>query len=76
MAVKNTEELTVIYRRSLENMRQWLGDSPLRFDMKLGIIDAWQEELRLFFKENGHCYACSSPLDGCLCAEPLEGTVQ
>ena len=55
MAVKNTEELTVIYRRSLENMRQWLGDSPLRFDMKLGIIDAWQEELRLFFKENGHC---------------------
>ena len=75
-AVKNSEELTRIYRRSLQNMREWMGDSPLRFDEKLGIIDAWQEELRIFYRENGHCYACSEQLDSCLCHEPLEGWVQ
>jgi hypothetical protein len=75
-AVKSSEELTQIYRRSLQNMREWMGDSPLRFDEKLGIIDAWQEEMRIFFRENGHCYACGEQLDGCLCHEPLEGWVQ
>lgn len=74
--VKNSEELALIYRRSLDNMRSWMSDSPLRVDEKLGIIDAWQEELRLFFRENGHCYACCEQLDSCLCHEPLEGWVQ
>ena len=74
--VKSSEELTQIYRRSLQNMREWMGSSPLRFDEKLGIIDAWQEELRIFYRENGHCYACGEQLDGCLCSEPLEGWVQ
>ncbi|NIV39556.1 MAG: hypothetical protein GWN58_62150 [Anaerolineae bacterium] len=74
--MKSRDELNTIYVRSLENMRLWLSDSPLRFDEKLGIIDAWQEELRLFYKEHGHCFACCQLLDACLCAEPLEGTVQ
>ncbi len=70
--IKTTEELMGIYRRSLENMRQWLEDSELRFDEKLGIIDAWQEELRAFYREHGHCFGCDQPLDACRCQEPLE----
>jgi hypothetical protein len=74
--MRTSDELSRIHQRSLENMREWMGDSPLRFDEKLGIIDAWQEELRLFYKENGHCFACGEMLDGCLCTEPLEGSIQ
>lgn len=73
---KSTEELMRIYRRSLENMKEWLQDSSLRFDEKLGIIDAWLEELREFYRVNGHCFACEKPLDHCTCAEPLDGSFQ
>jgi hypothetical protein len=73
---KTSEDLMKIYRRSLENMREWLRTSSLRFDEKLGIIDAWQEELRAFYREHGHCYGCDHPLDACLCSEPVEGSVQ
>ena len=73
---KTTEELMRIYRLSLENMREWLRGSPLRLDEKLGIVDAWQEDLRLFYREHGHCFACDQPLDHCTCEEPLEGSLQ
>ena len=73
---KSTEELMRIYRRSLENMKNWLQDADLRLDEKLGIIDAWLEELREFYRQNGHCFACEQPLDACTCEEPLDGTVQ
>ncbi|MFQ5766727.1 MAG: hypothetical protein ACE5ID_01905 [Acidobacteriota bacterium] len=70
---KTAEDLMRIYRHSLANMKEWLADSPLRLDEKLGIIDAWQEELRAFYREHGHCYGCDEPLDQCTCEEPLEG---
>ena len=73
--MKTTRELVLIYRRSFENMREWLQDSPLRADERLGIIDAWQEELRRFYRENGHCFACDRTLDTCTCVEPLDGSV-
>ena len=72
---KSTEELMRIYRRSLENMRRWLHESSLRLDEKLGIIDAWQEELRVFYRQHGHCFGCDQPLDSCRCEEPLEGSL-
>jgi hypothetical protein len=74
--MKSSEELRQIYRRSLQNMHEWLDDSPLRFDEKLGIIDAWQEELRAFYVSNGHCFACDRPLEACACQEPLDLSVQ
>ena len=73
---KSTEELMRIYRRSLENMREWLQDSPLRLDERLSIIDAWLEELRAFYREHNHCFACEQPLDHCTCEEPLDGSLQ
>ena len=73
---RKAQDLMKIYRRSLANMRDWLQDSPLRFDEKLGIIDAWQEELRAFYKEHGYCYACDRLFDECQCDEPLEGSLQ
>ncbi|MFQ5671105.1 MAG: hypothetical protein ACE5HD_11400 [Acidobacteriota bacterium] len=68
---KTTAEIMSIYRQSLENMREWLESSTLRLDEKLGILDAWQEELRAFYREHGHCYGCDRPLDDCSCSEPL-----
>ena len=75
-AEKSTEELMLIYRRSLENMKEWMQDSPLRLDEKLGIIDAWLEELRAFYREHNHCFGCEQPLDQCTCEEPLDESVQ
>ena len=65
-----------VYKRSLENMKDWLRDSPLRLDERLGIVDAWQEELKAFYKQHDHCFACDHVLDDCRCAEPLEGSLQ
>ena len=75
-AAKSTEELMHIYRRSLRNMKEWMHDSSLGLDEKLGIIDAWLEELRVFYREHGHCFGCEQPLDECTCEEPLDGSVQ
>ena len=74
-ARKTSEELREIYRRSLENMRDWLRDSSLRADERAGVVDAWQEDLRAFFRDHGHCFSCERPLDHCTCSEPLEGSV-
>ena len=75
-AAKSTEELVRIYRHSLENMKEWMQDSPLRLDEKLGIIDAWLEEFRAFYRQHEHCFGCEQPLDHCTCEEPLDGSVQ
>ena len=73
--LKSTEDLMRIYRQSLKNMKEWLRDSPMRLDEKLGILDAWQEELKAFYRQHGHCFACDQPLPNCRCEEPLDQLV-
>jgi hypothetical protein len=68
---KNIFQLLSEYHTSLDNMRSWLHDSTLDEVERMGIIDAWQEEMRQYFKKNGFCFACNRPLLRCRCIEAL-----
>jgi hypothetical protein len=69
-AMRTIFDLLTAYHRSLENMRSWLDDAPLSRVERIGIIDAWQEEMREFFEEHGYCFGCNRRLDRCSCEEP------
>ena len=68
---KTIFELLSEYHRSLDTMRSWLVGSPLDDVERVGIVDAWQEEMRQYFERNGFCFACNRPLPRCRCEEPL-----
>ena len=68
---KNIFQLLSEYHTSLDNMRDWLHDSSLDEVERMGIIDAWQEEMRQYFKKHGFCFACNRPLSRCRCVEAL-----
>ena len=70
-SVRTIFELLTAYHRSLDNMKSWLSDAPLSRVERIGIIDAWQDEMREFFEQNGHCFGCNRRLDRCQCAEPV-----
>jgi len=60
-------ELLAAYHRSLENMRAWLDEAGFDEVERIGIADAWQDEMTEWFKEHGYCFACNRPLDRCRC---------
>ena len=67
--IRTIFDLLTAYHRSLENMKSWLNDAPLSSVERIGIIDAWQDEMREFFAENGYCFACNRRLERCRCEE-------
>jgi len=69
--VKTIFELLSDYHKSLENMKSWLGDLPLDDVERVGLVDAWQEEMKDYFRRHGFCFACNKPLSRCSCEEPL-----
>jgi hypothetical protein len=71
MRSKSIFQLLTEYHTSLDNMRSWLHDSTLDEVERMGIIDAWQEEMKQYFKKHGFCFACNRPLLRCRCAEAL-----
>ena len=71
MRTKSIFQLLTEYHTSLENMRSWLHDSTLDEVERMGIIDAWQEEMKQYFQKHGFCFACNRPLGRCRCEEAL-----
>jgi hypothetical protein len=69
--MKTIFELLSEYHSSLDNMRAWLFDSRLDEVERMGIIDAWQEEMKQHFKRHGYCFACNRPSMRCRCLEPV-----
>jgi len=69
---KSIFELLSAYHRSLENMKAWLHEASLSEVERIGIIDAWQDEMREFFALHGYCFGCNRCLDRCDCEEPLD----
>ena len=68
---KSIFQLLTEYHTSLDNMRSWMHDSTLDEVERMGIIDAWQEEMKQYFKKNGFCFACNRPITRCRCIEAL-----
>ena len=68
---KTIFELNRIYRDSLQNMMEWMEISSLTYDWKIGIIDAWQDDMKELFRRNGFCYGCNRELMACLCPDPI-----
>ena len=68
---KNIFQLLTEYHTSLDNMRSWLHDSSLDDSERMGVIDAWQEEMKQYFKKHGFCFACNRPFLRCQCVEAL-----
>ena len=64
-------QLNRIYRDSLRNMMEWMEISSLTYDWKIGIIDAWQDDMKDLYKKNGFCYGCNRELPRCRCVEPI-----
>ncbi len=64
-------ELNRIYRDSFQNMVEWMEISSLTNDWKMGIIDAWQDDMKELFRKNGFCYGCNRKLTNCVCSEPI-----
>lgn len=62
-------QLLSAYHQSLENMRSWLAEADLNDLERIAIVDAWQDEMKQWFSENGYCFACSKPLGRCSCRE-------
>lgn len=62
-------ELLSAYHQSLENMRLWLAEADLNDLERIAIVDAWQDEMKQWFGENGYCFACNKPLGRCNCNE-------
>ncbi|MBI4161417.1 MAG: hypothetical protein HY509_03110 [Acidobacteria bacterium] len=71
MGAKTIFELNRIYRDSLQNMIEWMEITSLTSDWKIGIIDAWQDDLKELFRSHGYCYGCNRELVRCRCAEPI-----
>ena len=71
MTDKTIFELLSEYHRSLDNMKGWLQEYPLDESERIGIVDAWQQEMKDYFQTNGFCFACNRPLTRCRCEEPL-----
>lgn len=68
---KTIFELNRIYRDSLQNMMEWMEISSLTYDWKIGIIDAWQDDMKELYRKNGFCYGCNRALVHCVCPEPI-----
>jgi hypothetical protein len=64
-------DLLRIYHESRENIRLLVELSTMADYEKIGFIDAWQEEMADFFRQNGYCFACNRALARCDCVEPL-----
>ncbi len=62
-------ELLSAYHQSLDNMRLWLAEADLNDLERIAIVDAWQDEMKQWFSENGYCFACNKPLGRCDCNE-------
>jgi hypothetical protein len=79
MTGKTIFDVLTHYHRSLENMRTWLQERPpesLPADPaedveRIGLVDAWQEEMKDYFRTHGFCFACNRPVSRCRCEEPL-----
>jgi hypothetical protein len=50
-------------------MRLWLAEADLNDLERIAIVDAWQDEMKQWFSENGYCFACNKPLGRCNCNE-------
>jgi hypothetical protein len=61
-------DLLTAYHASLDNMRNWLREAELSELERVAIADAWQSEMREWFRSNGHCFACNRALERCGCA--------
>jgi hypothetical protein len=61
-------DLLQAYHRSLENMRGWLAEVTLSELERIALADAWQEEMRAWFRENGYCFGCNREISRCHCA--------
>jgi hypothetical protein len=70
MASKTIFEVLSDYHRSLDNMRGWLDEAPLGETERMGVVDAWQQEMLDYFQSHGYCFACNRPLGRCRCDEP------
>lgn len=55
------------YHRSLRNMHAWLDEAGLDEVERVGIADAWQAEMRAWFRAHGFCFGCNRPLERCDC---------
>lgn len=60
-------ELLTEYHRSLETMELWLESADLTDSERIGIADAWQQEMAEWFRGQGYCFGCNRPLDRCQC---------
>jgi hypothetical protein len=64
-------ELRKAYHSSLDNIRDWLGDTSVSGKLtaldRLSILDAWHQEMIEFFESNGHCFSCNRRLERCRC---------
>lgn len=60
-------ELLSAYHRSLDSMRVWLDEADLSEVERIGIADAWQSEMRDWFRVHGYCFGCNRPLARCRC---------
>jgi hypothetical protein len=60
-------ELLSEYQRSLESMELWLATADLTESERIGIADAWQQEMAEWFRNHGFCFGCNRPLDRCAC---------
>lgn len=60
-------ELLSEYHQSLESMRLWLETADLDDAERIGIADAWQDEMAEWFHQNGYCFGCNRPLERCGC---------
>lgn len=67
---KSIFDLLTAYHHSLENMKAWLSEASFTDVERIGIIDAWQEEMREYFAVHGYCFACNRTLSRCRCEEP------
>jgi hypothetical protein len=59
------------YHRSLDNMKSWLAELSIDHVERVGLVDAWQEEMKEYFQRNGFCFGCNRPLPRCRCEEPI-----
>jgi hypothetical protein len=60
-------ELLSEYQRSLESMEVWLATADLTESERIGIADAWQQEMAEWFRSHGFCFGCNRPLGRCAC---------
>lgn len=65
-------DLLTAYHKSLESMKAWLIEAPMSELERIAIADAWQAEMRAWFRANGYCFSCNRPIERCSCEEALE----